>query len=355
MMLFFSILSYLADAWASHPQVPADGGSVALLDNYYRMENLGTSLDEYTKMALRFTIELGCRNYAQHHSSNRYESKAITSRVNFSSLESALKMFFPACKVADFDENPQEHPSITSNIPSYAVTKVEKSGTGFYTQFISPRIWVRFDPSQPKASAHLREFMERNSKCFDILYLQGMQRSVLAAIISAPGLVERVIGNDISNSQTAFRHVIAHTVQSALSATTPTLYKKAICNGLSSYFSEVELHQHVFSSNVSYIAKAPAFTVYKRDLPLALYTNESKLMIKGCIPVHVDLYGPPNKMGMIVASFPEQVFAIYFKGVNTKRLGVALGLLHHFADKLKGFDLKKHARFFELFEKKLVD
>ena len=86
-----------------------------------------------------------------------------------------------------------------------------------------------------------------------------------------------------------------------------------------------------------------------------LYTNESKLMIKGCIPVPVSVCGPLETMGMVVASFPGQVFAIYFTSVNMKALGVVLGLLHHFADKLKGFDLKKQDRFFELFEKKPVD
>ena len=85
-----------------------------------------------------------------------------------------------------------------------------------------------------------------------------------------------------------------------------------------------------------------------------LYASESKLMIKGCIPVEVELYGPSMKMGMIVASFPRQVFAIYFKSVNVKALGVVHNLSHHFVDKLNGFDLKKHDRFFELFEEKLV-
>ena len=58
-------------------------------------------------------------------------------------------------------------------------------------------------------------------------------------------------------------------------------------------------------------------------------------MIKGCIPVHVDLQGPPKMMGMIVASFPRQVFAICFTGVNIKRLAVVRDLLHHFAAKLR--------------------
>ena len=61
------------------------------------------------------------------------------------------------------------------------------------------------------------------------------------------------------------------------------------------------------------------------------------------------------KMSMIVASFPGQVFAIYFKGVNAKTLGIVHKLLHHFADKLKGFNLKKQDRFLELFEKQPVD
>ena len=60
-------------------------------------------------------------------------------------------------------------------------------------------------------------------------------------------------------------------------------------------------------------------------------------------------------MGTIVASFSGQVFAIYFKRVNTKTLGVVHKLLHHFADKLKGFNLKKQDRFLELFEKQPVD
>ena len=352
MKLFF-LLSFLVGVWASHPQAPADGGSVALLDNYHKMENRGIPLDENTKRALRLTVELGCRNYAYHHSSRRYESEAVASRVNLSSLESALQMFFPGCKVVDF-EDMQKHPSMTSKTRSYVVTTVGKYGTGFHTDIISPRIWIQFDPSQPKASAHLREFVERNSKHFDILYLQSIQRGLLAELFSLPGFVERVIRNDISTLQAAFRYAIAHTVQSGSSATTPELYKEAIYKGLSSYFSEFELHQYIFSPNVSYVAKAPEFRVYKRGFPLMSYTNESKLMIKGCIPVEVDLYGPP-KMGMIVASFPEQVFGIYFKSVNPKALGVVRDLLHRFADKLKGFDLKKHGRFFELFEKKLVD
>ena len=354
MKLFFFLLGFLADVWAaSHSQAPASGGSVALLDNYHRMENLGIPLDENTKRALRLTVELGCRNYARHHSNKRYESKAVASRVHLSSLESALQMFFSGCKVVDFKDI-QEHPSVTSTLP-YVVTTVGKHGTGFYTDIISPLIWIRFDPSQPKADAHLRALLARNSKCFDILCLQGIQRDTLARSFSAPDPVEKIIDNDIYTSQIAVVYAIAHTVQSAHSATSPELYKEAIYKGLSRYFSEFELHQYVFSPNVSYIAKAPEFSVYKRDCPLMLYTNESKLMIKECIPVHVGFYGPPMKMGMIVASFPGQVFAIYFESVNVKALGVALGLLPHFADKLKDFDLMEQDRFFELFEKEPVD
>ena len=349
-MLFFFLLSCLAGVWASHPQAPAGGGSVALLDNYHRMKNKDTSLDENTKKALRFTIELGCRDYTERHSVERYQSKAIASRVYFSNLEGALQMFFPGCKVADLKDI-QEHSSMTSKAPPYVITTVRKYGTGFYTD-TSPRIWIRFDRSQPKASVHLREFVERNSEHFDILYLQGIHRDTLARLFSSPDPIERVIGKDISTSQTAFRYVIAHTVQSALSATTPELYKEAIYKRLSSYFSEFELRQYVLSPNVSYIAKAPEFTVYKRGLPLVLYANESKLMIKGCIPVHIYLYGPPKKMGMMIASFSRQVFTIYFESVNTKTLGVVHSLLHHFADKLKDFDLKEHDRFLQLFEKK---
>ena len=318
------------------------------------MENPGISLEENTKRALRFTVDLGCRNYAYRHSTGRYESKAMASRVYFSNLGSALRMFFPGCKVANLKGSPQEHFSITSITPPYAVTTVEKYGMGFYTNILSPRTWIRFEPSQPKASANLREFVERNSKHFDILYLQSIQRSVLATVLSTPDAVERVLDNDISTSQLVFWCIIAHTVQSAFSATTPELYKEAIYNRLSRYFSELELHQYVFSPNVSYVVKAPEFTVYVRNFPLIFYTNESKLMVKGCIPVHVNFYGPPKK-GMIVASFPKQVFAIYFKSLNTKALGVVRDLLHHFADKLKDFDLKKHDRFFELFEKKPVE
>ena len=354
MMLFFFLLSFLADVWASRSQAPVCGRSVALLDNYQRMENPDISLDENTKMALRFTVELGCREYAHHHSFERYESKTVASRVNLSSLESALQMFFPGCKVANFDENPQEHSFITSTTVPYAVTTVEKYGTGFYTNIASPLIWIRFDPSQPKASAHLRAFVERNSKHFDILYLQGIHRGLLAELLFTPDPVERVIGNDISTSQTVFRYVIAHTVQSALPATTPELYRETIYKGLSNYFSEFELRQYVFSPNVGYIAKAPEFAVYKRGLPLMFYANELKMMIKECIPVDVGLYGPPKTMGMIVASFPGQVFAIYFKNVNVKTLGVVHKLLHHFAGKLKDFNLKKQDRFFELFETKLL-
>ena len=355
MMLLFFLLSFLADIWASHLQATGAGGSVALFDNYHGMENLDIPLDENTKRAVRFTVELGCHNYARHHSTERYESDAITSRVHFSNLESALQMFFPGCKVADLEGNFQEHVDMASIAPSHVVTTVGKYGTGFYTHILSPFIWIRFDTSQPKASAHLREFVERNSKHFDILYLQVIQRHRLAKIFSLPDLVENVIGNDISTSQAAFRYAIAHTVQSAFSATAPELYKKAIYERLSSYFSAFELRQYVFSPNVSYVAKAPAFAVYKRGLPLMFYTNESKLLIKGCIPVHFDLYGPLETMGMIVASFPGQVFAIYFKGTNAKKLGIVLGLSCHFAEKLKTFDLKDHDRFLELFEKTFVD
>ena len=355
MLLFFFLLSFLVDVWASHPQAPAGGGSLALLDNYHRMENLGTSLDENTKMALRFTVELGCREYARHHSFKHYESGAIASRVYFSNLERALQMFFPGCKVANLEGHFQEYSSITSTTPPYVVTTVGKHGAGFYTNTLSPRIWIRFDRSQPKASAHLRGFVERHSKYFDILHLQDIQRNFLTKILSLPDPIERVVDSDISTSQTAFRHVIAHTVQSALSATTPELYKKAIYKGLSSYFSELELYQYVFSPNVSYVAKALELTVYKWDFPLMSYTNESKLMSKGCIPVPVSFCGPPKMMGMIVAGFPRQVFAIYFKSVSAKALGVVLGLLHHFADKLKDFDLEKHDRFLKLFEKRPID
>ena len=354
-MLFFFLLSFLADVWASHSQPPVGGRSVALLDNYHKMEIPDISLDEDTKRALRFTVELGCRNYVYHHSIERYESEAIASRVYFSNLESALQMFFPCCKIANFEEIIQKHPSMTFNTSSYAVTTAGKYGTGFCTKVLSPCLWIQFDSSQPKASAHLRAFLARNSKYFDILYLQGVQRDLLVAVFSLPDFIERVIGNDVSASQTAFRHVIVHTVQSALSATTPELYKKAIYERLSSYFPEFELCQYVFSPNVSYVAKAPEFAVYKRDIPLMSYTNESKLKIKGCIPVHVDLYGPSEAMGMIVASFPEQVFVIYFKSVNMKALGVMHNLLHHFADKLTGFDLKEHDRFLKLFEEEPVE
>ena len=353
-MLFFFLLSFLADVWASHPQAPADGETVALLDNYHTMENLGTPFDEYTKIALRFTIELGCREYAYRHSIERYESGAIVSRVNFSNLERALQMFFPGCKVVTL-EDIQERPYMTSTTPPYVVTAVEKYGTGFYTNMLSPTIWIRLDPSQPKASAHLREFVERNSKYFDILRLQDIQRSFLAKILSAPDLVESVISNDTSVSKAVFWHVIAHTVEGALSVTTPELYRETIYKGLSNYFSEFELRRYVFSPNVSYLAKAPKFAVYKRGLPLVSYTNESNLVIKGCIPVSMYLCGPPKTMGMIVASFPGKVFAIYFKSVHTKRFGVMRNLLHHFAHKLKDFDLEKQDRFFELFEEKPVD
>ena len=355
MPLFFLLLSLLADVWASHPQAPTGGGSVALLDNYHRMENSDIPLDENTKIAMRFTIELGCRDYAQAHSIERYESGAIISRVYFSSLERALQRFFPGCRIAYLKENPQRHASITSTALPYIVTTVGKYGTGFYTKVLSPTLWIRFNPSQPKASAHLREFVVRNSKCFDILYLQGIQRDLLEKVLSLPGPVAKVVvDNDTSVSKAVFWYVIAHTVQSALSATTPELGKEAIYNRLSSYFSKLELHQYVFSPNISYVAKAPEFTVYKRGHPLILYASESKLMSTGCIPVEVELYGPSKTMGMIVASFPGQVFAIYFMSVNVKALGVVHNLLHHFVDKLKDFDLKKHDRFFELFEEKLV-
>ena len=355
MKLFFFLLSLLADVWASPPQAPVGDRSVALFNSYHRRENPDIPLDDNTMRALHFTVELGCRNYVQRHSFKRYESEVITRRVYFSNLEGALQMFFPGCKVTNLEGNLQKHPSMTFNAPPYVVTTAGRYGTGFYTDIISPGIWIRFDPSQPKASAHLRAFLARNSKCFDILYLQGIQRNVLVKILSAPGLIEGVVGNDISTSQTVFRYVIAHTAQSALSATTPKLYKKAIYARLASYFSELELCQYVFSPSVRYVAKAPEFTIYKFGFPLMSYTNKSRLMIKGCIPFRVDLYGPPMKVGMIVASFPEQVFAIYFKGVNTKALKLMLGLLHHFAEKLKGFDLMEQDRFFELFEKRPVD
>ena len=350
-MLFFFFLSLLAGVWASHPQAPVAGRSVALLDNYQRMENPDISLDENTKMALRLTVELGCRNYAHHHSNLRYESEAIASRVYFSSLESALQMFFPGCIIAKLRDI-EKHSPMASKVPPYVVTTAGKYGTGFYTDLSSPTVWIQFDPSQPKASARLRAFLTSNSKCFDILCLQGIQRSFLARLFSLPDSIKRVIGNDTSTSQAAFRCAIVHTVECAFSATTPELYKKAIYNGLSSYFSELELHRYVFSPNVSYIAKVLEFTVYKRNFPLMFFTNESKLMIKGCVPVHTHFYGIPKKMGMIVTSFPRQVFVIYFKRVNIKALGIMHNLLHHFADKLKGFNLKKHDRFLELFEKK---
>ena len=198
-----------------------------------------------------------------------------------------------------------------------------KYGTGFYTDILSSRIWIRFDRSQPNASAHLRALLTGNSKYFDILVLQGIQRYLLARSVSlSADPIERVTGNDISTSQTAFRYAIAHTVQSAFWATTPELYKEAIYKGLSRYFPAFELCQHVFSPNVSYVAKAPEFTVYERDISLMRYTNESKLMIKGCIPVHAYLQGPPKKMGMLVADFPRQVFAIYFTSANMKALGI---------------------------------
>ena len=263
-------------------------------------------------------------------------------------------MFFPGCKIANF-EDLQEHPFMTFNARSYVVTTVKKYGTGFYTYLISPRIWVRFDPSQPKASAHLRAFLAGNSKYFDILCLQDIQRGLLAGFFSLPDPVERVIGKDISTSQTAVWYAIAHTIQSVSSDTSPELYKEAIYMGLSSYFSDFELRRYVFSPNISYVAMVPEFTAYKSDFPLMSYTNESKLLIKGCIPVEVDLYGPPMKMDMIVASFPGQMFVIYFESVNTKALGVMLGLLHHFVDKLKDFDLEKEDRFLRLFEEKLLD
>ena len=354
MLLFFFLLSLLADVWASHSQAPADDESVALLDNHHKMENTDIPLDENTKRALRLTVELGCRSYALKHSTESYESEAVASRVYFNSLESVLQMFFPGCKIANLKDI-QKHPFLIFNASPYVVTTAGKYGTGFYTRLISPRIWIRFKSSQPKSCVHLRAFVERNSKHFDILRLRDIERDILAKILSPPDLTERVIGNDITTSQTVFRYAIAHTVQSASSATTPELYKEAVYNGLSRYFSKLELHQHVFSPNVSYVAKAPAFTVYKRDLPLMFYTNESKLMIKGCIPLHVELYGPSKTMGMIVAGFSRQTFAIYFRSVNTKALVVMLGLLHHFADKLKDFDLMEQDRFFELFEKEPVD
>ena len=185
--------------------------------------------------------------------------------------------------------------------------------------------------------------------------MQGIHRDTLARVFSASDPVERAIGNDIYTLKTVFQYAIAHTVQSASSATSSELYKEAIYKGLSSYFSEFELRRYVFSPNVSYVAKAPEFTVYKPGFPLMLYTNESELRIKGCIPVHINFYGPPMKMGMIVAGFHGQVFATYFESFNMKALGVMLGLLHHFADKLKDFDLKKQDRFLKLFEVKLVD
>ena len=317
------------------------------------MENPGIPLDENTKRALRFTVDLSCHNYARHHSTKRYESETINGRVYFNNLESALQMFFPGCKIAKLEGNSQEYSHMSSTTPSYVVVTMGKYGTGFYTDMST--VWIRFERSQPKASGHLRAFLAGNSEHFDILYLQDIQRDDLAKLFSLPDPVERVVGSDISTSQTAFRHVIAHTVQSALSATTPELYKKAIYKGLSSYFSELELYQYVFSPNVSYVAKALELTVYKWDFPLMSYTNESKLMSKGCIPVPVSFCGPPKMMGMIVAGFPRQVFAIYFKSVSAKALGVVLGLLHHFADKLKDFDLEKHDRFLRLFEEKPVD
>ena len=102
MLLFFFLLSFLAIVWASHSQAPVGGRSIALLDNYHQMENLDTPLDENTKRALHFTVELGCHEYAYHHSIERYESEAVATRINLSSLESALKMFLPGCKVDDF-------------------------------------------------------------------------------------------------------------------------------------------------------------------------------------------------------------------------------------------------------------
>ena len=211
-MLFFFLLSFLADVWASHSQAPAGGESVALLDNYYMMENPDIPLDENTKRALRFTVELGCRSYARHHSFKHYESAAIASRVHLSNLKRALQMFFPGCKVTNLEGNLQKHPSMTFNAPPYVVTTVEKYGTGFYTDIISLRIWIRFDSSQPKASAHLRAFLTRNSKYFGILYLQDIHRDALAKMLTMPNLIERVVDNDISTSKAALRYAIAHTV-----------------------------------------------------------------------------------------------------------------------------------------------
>ena len=205
MPLFFLLLLLLADVWASHPQAPTGGGSVALLENYHRMENSDIPLDVNTKIAMRFTIELGCRDYAQTHSIERYESGAIISRVYFSSLECALQRFFPGCRIAYLKENPQKHASITSTTLPYIVTTVGKYGTGFYTKVLSPTLWIRFNPSQPKASAHLREFVVRNSKCFDILYLQGIQRDLLEKVLSLPGPVAKVVvDNDTSISKAVF-------------------------------------------------------------------------------------------------------------------------------------------------------
>ena len=67
------------------------------------MENSDIPLDEKTKRALRFTVKLDYHSYAQHHSAERYEPDAITSRAYFSNLESTLQMFFPGYKIANLE------------------------------------------------------------------------------------------------------------------------------------------------------------------------------------------------------------------------------------------------------------
>ena len=98
MMLFFFLVSFLADVWASHSKAQVGSRSVALLDNYHRMESPDSPLDENTKMALHLTIELGCRDYAERHSSKRYESEAIASRVFLAALRVPCKCSFLAAK-----------------------------------------------------------------------------------------------------------------------------------------------------------------------------------------------------------------------------------------------------------------
>lgn len=350
------LLFFLTGEWTSSvPNAEVDGDENHTLSRSHIIHphasishDPGVFFDEYTMRSLLYTVDLTCRYYAKTHSFYRFESNDVNYRLFGMLLENALQILFPCCK-AKIIRNEQQIPRDT--VP-YVVKKTKEHGLGFSSNVGFPNVWIQLSSSQ-KALGNIYSLLAQVGRYSPSHLKDASRSSAEHQLFNLQHITFNFSDSSLDiDSPKLFKQIIQHTAKVSGSVADSKLYSESVYDKLSKLFLKVELCRYTFSSNVSCIAKTPEFTIYRRQFPLMLYTNESRVSVKGCIALPLQL-AHPTKMGMIVSSSTHAVFVIYFKAINVDRLQRLFSLSHHLECSLRGVDLRKD-RFLDLFAETVV-